>query len=124
MKKTMALVATLFAFNAAAADQVSCSTIKDPDNRLACYDKKNQSTSTEDPSHATAKQAVLQQLKDPDSAQFRDVFTSPVLNKDGAPLAICGEVNAKNSYGGYTGFQKFYYLPGGQATIVSDSDDC
>lgn len=39
---------------------------------------------------------VKQQLKDPDSAQFKDV------------KGQCGLVNSKNSYGGYTGFKRFY----------------
>ena len=42
-----------------------------------------------------AKKAVESQLKDPDSAKFQ--------NLDG----ICGEVNAKNSFGAYGGFKKF-----------------
>lgn len=42
-----------------------------------------------------AKRFVLGVLKDPDSATFR--------NQNGP----CGEVNAKNSFGGMTGFQRF-----------------
>ena len=39
-------------------------------------------------------------LKDPESATFKE------LNYvDGR--ALCGQVNAKNSYGGYTGFRRF-----------------
>ena len=26
-------------------------------------------------------------------------------------MGVCGEVNAKNSFGGYTGFKKFHYSP-------------
>lgn len=46
------------------------------------------------------KARVAGQLKDPDSAKFRD------LERIGK--AVCGEVNAKNSYGGYIGYQRFY----------------
>lgn len=46
-----------------------------------------------------AKKAVLAKLKDPDSAQFRNIRAA-----DGW---VCGEVNAKNSYGGYTGYSGF-----------------
>ncbi|WP_420722498.1 hypothetical protein [Hwanghaeella sp. LZ110] len=54
-----------------------------------------------------AKAAVLSVLKDPESAQFRNVFiTTPTQG-----TAVCGEVNAKNSYGGFTGFQ--YFITGG-----------
>ncbi len=46
-----------------------------------------------------AKTLAAQDLKDPSSAQFREV------HKTGG--AICGEVNAKNSYGAYVGFKHF-----------------
>ena len=51
-----------------------------------------------------AKNAVKHELKDPDSAQFRNVHI-----KRGFEGVVQGEVNAKNSYGGYIGFDKFYY---------------
>jgi len=51
----------------------------------------------------TGKEAVLDQLKDPASAEFRNVNVSTF---SGSPL-VCGEVNAKNSHGGYTGFRHF-----------------
>jgi hypothetical protein len=38
---------------------------------------------------------VADTLKDPDSARFRN------------QKSVCGEVNAKNSYGGYVGFRRF-----------------
>ncbi|MCV0439289.1 MAG: hypothetical protein K5880_11695 [Hydrogenophaga sp.] len=50
------------------------------------------------------KEAVKQRLKDPDSAQFRNVYFH--RGKSGVPVA-CGQVNAKNSMGGYSGFQRF-----------------
>lgn len=42
-------------------------------------------------------------LKDGDSAKFKNV--TYVKNKNGS--AVCGYVNAKNSFGGYTGYKKF-----------------
>lgn len=42
-----------------------------------------------------ARELVTARLKDPESAQFRN------------QAGICGEVNAKNSFGGYTGFKRF-----------------
>ncbi|OZI57639.1 hypothetical protein [Bordetella genomosp. 4] len=42
-----------------------------------------------------AEEFVAANLKDPKSAEFR--------NQNG----FCGEVNSKNSFGGYTGFQRF-----------------
>lgn len=50
------------------------------------------------------KSAVRTILKDPESAQFRNVYFSRGL--DDIPVA-CGEVNSKNSLGGYTGYQRF-----------------
>ena len=45
--------------------------------------------------------AVQDQLKDPESARFK---WSSMMGRNGQ---YCGEVNAKNSYGGYTGFRPF-----------------
>ena len=46
---------------------------------------------------------MVNELKDPDSAKFRNVRIVTYLN--GA--VVCGEINAKNSYGGYVGFRRF-----------------
>ena len=51
-----------------------------------------------------AKARILEQLKDPGSAQFRRVF---IARHDNGELTLCGEVNAKNGYGGYDGFRPF-----------------
>ncbi|NBX02899.1 MAG: hypothetical protein EBR02_02295 [Alphaproteobacteria bacterium] len=52
-----------------------------------------------------AKESVKLALKDPESAQFRnlklDIFGD-----------VCGEVNARNSFGGYTGFKVFQIIKG------------
>ena len=50
-----------------------------------------------------AKAVVAYDLKDPESARFRSI---EIRDFQGGKL-ICGEVNAKNSYGGYVGYQKF-----------------
>lgn len=51
------------------------------------------------------KQHVKDMLKDPESAQFKDVKVA--INSKGEKT-VCGQVNSKNSYGGYTGFKSFY----------------
>jgi hypothetical protein len=51
----------------------------------------------------TAKNAVSYPLIDPSSATFRNIRISP--NR----VAVCGEINAKNSYGGYVGYRPFIY---------------
>jgi hypothetical protein len=53
---------------------------------------------------AKGQDAVRATLKDPDSAQFRKTYLSKI---ESGGSAICGEVNSKNSYGGYAGFQRF-----------------
>lgn len=49
---------------------------------------------------------VIDGLKDPSSAQLRNVKAFELSNGQGR--AICGEVNGKNSFGGYVGFRPFY----------------
>jgi hypothetical protein len=49
-----------------------------------------------------ARLAVKELLKDPDSARFRLEFTT-----NGA---VCGRVNARNSYGGYAGEKSYVYV--------------
>jgi hypothetical protein len=56
------------------------------------------SPSAED--RATLEQLIAASLKDPDSARF----SGKIVIVNGK--AACVEVNAKNSFGGYTGFQQ------------------
>jgi len=63
------------------------------------------------------KDAVRAKLKDPDSAQFRNVRFH--RGKDGVPMT-CGEVNSKNSFGGYGGFQKFVSAGRAELTFLSE----
>lgn len=67
-----------------------------------------------------AEAAVRGKLKDPDSTQFRNVHgASPV---EGGPLmAVCGEFNSKNGYGGYVGYAPFAYSQG-KAYIWRDTE--
>lgn len=65
---------------------------------------------------ADAQEAIKSQLKDPYSAVFEDIYLGKAEN--GAPV-VCGTVNAKNSYGGYTGKKKFYYLNAAPKPILS-----
>ena len=52
-------------------------------------------------------------LKDPTSAQFRNVRVLPHVSGK----IVCGEINGKNSYGGYVGFRPFAASPSG-ATML------
>ena len=49
---------------------------------------------------AEVEAVVVASLKDPESAQFRDVFVGVTY--------ACGQVNARNGFGGYSGFTDFY----------------
>lgn len=70
---------------------------------------------------AEAKSKVSMKMKDPDSAQFRDiVHVAPhgTLKTD----LVCGWVNAKNSFGGYVGFRRFVTF-GDSALIETGKGD-
>ncbi|EOX4081583.1 hypothetical protein ACM65P_002639 [Vibrio alginolyticus] len=54
----------------------------------------------DDATMTKVKEVVGNELKDADSAKYKEVF-----NKD--RITTCGLVNAKNSYGGYTGYKAF-----------------
>jgi ABC-type multidrug transport system fused ATPase/permease subunit len=62
---------------------------------------KKLSRDTDEKKIEDLKKIIRSTLKDPDSSQFRELF----LNF--SKTALCGEVNAKNSYGGYVGFRSF-----------------
>ena len=71
-----------------------------------------------------ARPKFLASLKDPEAAKLRNVFVSeskPLDGGKGGSLILCGEVNGKNSYGGYVGFRRFYSTGG--ATHVIDNDE-
>ena len=54
-----------------------------------------------------AKAAISHDLKDPSSAQFRNIWIAYEAEIDKS--TVCGEVNAKNSFGAYVGFAQFAY---------------
>lgn len=54
-----------------------------------------------------AKNFIAYSLKDPVSAMFRNIKLFQVKHIGGIDTFICGEVNAKNSFGGYVGFKTF-----------------
>lgn len=67
------------------------------------------------------RKPMVDGLKDPDSAQFRNQFPGR--------QSLCGEINARNGLGGYTGFSRFistgqrYILEGSDVNTWSRSDD-
>lgn len=65
-----------------------------------------------------ARKAVEAKLRDPASAEYRN---EKLGSFKGHPV-VCGEVNAKNGFGGMTGFER-YASNGGEATVVESDMD-
>jgi hypothetical protein len=54
------------------------------------------------------KNVTRHNLKDPESAQFRDIRRTEFQRQDGTSnTLVCGEINGKNAFGGYVGFSTF-----------------
>lgn len=64
------------------------------------------------------KRAVKSTLKDHDSAEFKDVYANYTETHG---VVACGQVNAKNSFGAYTGFKAF--VSNGKTAILEGRDD-
>lgn len=65
-----------------------------------------------------AKKAASAQFKDPNSAQFKDVYANYT---DAYDVVACGYVNAKNSFGAYTGYKAF--VSSGKSVILEGRDN-
>lgn len=63
------------------------------------------------------KAMVLSKLKDPSSAEFKDVFF--FRGSDGVPMT-CGQVNGKNAFGGRPGFRRFISASSFEMTFIED----
>jgi hypothetical protein len=69
-----------------------------------------------------AERVIRNQFADPDGAQFRNVWAvRPAGFATG--FNFCGEVNAKNGFGAYTGFQAFLVVGQTVATPRSLGDE-
>jgi len=49
-------------------------------------------------------------LKDPKSAEFRNIKKVTKKSDANSAPAFCGEVNSKNAYGGFTGFERYIVI--------------
>ena len=94
-----------------------CTSIDNDIARLACYDENAKNSPIVDKKStgerdyiAEARESVVKNFKDPDSAKFRNEV---IYHNSGLTTShhkgVCGEVNSKNSYGAYTGFKRYYY---------------
>ncbi len=91
----------------------------EPDHPLSAAEKKAQQERWFGArTIVAAERAVRASLKDPDSAQFRDVRTNYT---EEFGVVACGRVNAKNDLGGYTGFRRF--ISSGQSVILEGRDN-
>ncbi len=54
-----------------------------------------------------AKEQMKAILKDADSARYQDVYAYKAALPDATVYTFCGEVNAKNGFGAYDGYQRF-----------------
>ncbi|MER9665557.1 hypothetical protein [Mesorhizobium sp. M0203] len=78
---------------------------------VAAFDRYEMSSSTID----AVQSAILTVLKDPDSAKFGEVGAA--VASDGS-VVVCGNVNAKNSFGGYIGQMPFVgHMSGGEFVV-------
>ena len=58
---------------------------------------------------ALVKEEAANAMKDPQSAQFRNIRAAMVTFEGQSPkIDVCGEMNARNAFGGYVGFKTFY----------------
>lgn len=91
----------------------------EPDKPLSAAEKKAQQEKWFGAKTiVAAERAVRASLKDPDSAQFKDVYANYTVEFG---VVACGQVNAKNSLGGYTGFKRF--VSGGKSVIFEGQDN-
>lgn len=65
------------------------------------------------------EEAVKSSLRDPDSAKFYDL----IARGNAAMVTVCGEVNAKNAFGGYAGKMPFsvFLMPEGDVPTLGDT---
>lgn len=69
------------------------------------------------------KYYVSYNLRDPATAQFRNIHGSNVIDKNGVRESfVCGEVNSKNLVGAYVGYTPFIFNVGTKATQVASRD--
>ena len=90
-----------------------------PETSLSAAEKKTQQEKWFGAETIVAAQrAIRTSLKDPDSAQFKDVYANYT---EKFQVVACGRVNSKNSLGGYTGFKRF--VSNGKSAIIEGRDN-
>jgi hypothetical protein len=83
------------------------------------YDRYEDSKSIE-----TGEANIGNTMKDPGTVQFRNVRVIRFCRESGCfwyERTVCGEVNAKNAYGAYGGFQRFIIAQNGHSLLENDA---
>lgn len=62
---------------------------------------------------------IARGLRDPESVRWRGVYTA---NSQQGETMLCGELNARNAYGAYTGYRKFWINRATGENRIADSD--
>lgn len=65
------------------------------------------------------EQLVRGMLRDPESAKFRNLYFRMADVRGQRIPVTCGEVNAKNGFGGYGGYEQFVSAGSRQTTFLS-----
>jgi hypothetical protein len=60
-----------------------------------------------------ARSNLQEVLKDPEDARYQNVFSYPAKIGNANWYVYCGQINPKNGYGGYVGYQRFIAGPWG-----------
>jgi hypothetical protein len=131
---TLCTLAALASLTDAAASQTieACKKLPSQTERRACLDKlrtpapppKGPPEGKPDGALAKMQSAVAAKLKDPESAQFSDIKRAMRKSaRDEKIDTICGKVNAKNSYGTFSGAKPFvYFVKSGDVRLVDGKD--
>lgn len=99
MKKTISLLPLIFFAGCAAQVDTSTPHVPPHSPHIEVIEVPNEQIEQ-------AKEVLLAKLKDPYSAVIEDIYAVRI-NKREESVSYCGLVNAKNSYGGYTGVKPF-----------------
>jgi hypothetical protein len=72
---------------------------------------------------AKAKAIIADRMVDPNSLVVRKTHVEQASAAGQSVTLLCGEYNAKNRMGGYTGFKTFLYEPAVMKGVLSFEDD-
>jgi hypothetical protein len=81
--------------------------------------KAQETVYSETAARTLAQLAIKDLLKDPGSAQFRNLGVNTLKN---GVKVVCGEVNARNGFGGYSGFEGFISAGTPKTTFLQSRD--